>query len=65
MQGSVKSLALRENAAEQDKSMNKRLLGPEIKDLLNNLKEILQPTDFSDDLFNRLEDFYQPGKNCI
>ncbi len=59
------SLSLSENESEAGLSMNKRVLGNEIENLLENLRQNLQQTDFSKDLFSRLESMYKSGQNWL
>jgi len=65
MNGSIKSIRLEENPSDIGLSMNKRQLTDEISALLEEFKNSLQPTDFSDDLFNKLDQIYKPGKNWL
>ena len=57
--GKLVKLHLEENESEKGFSMNKRLIGQDIAGLLKTLKEDLQKTDFSEELFIRL------GTRCI
>lgn len=63
--GILKNFSILENDQESGLSVNKRELTDEINKLLSELKENLQPTDFSEITFQKLEDIYRPGTNWL
>jgi len=65
MSGGLKTIAVDEDTAEQGMSLKSRSLSKDIELVLKELKETLQPTDFQDDLFERLAAIYKPGKNWL
>ncbi len=65
MAGNLVKQHLEEDEAEQGLSMNKRILGQDIDGLFSTLKEQLQKTDFSEELFSNLEKMYRKGENWL
>lgn len=63
--GNLQTFQLPEDAEDSGKSINKRILPGKITELLKELKNTLQPTEFTEDLFSNLEKIYQPGKSWL
>ncbi|MBN2424295.1 MAG: bacillithiol biosynthesis cysteine-adding enzyme BshC [Calditrichaceae bacterium] len=61
--GNIRTYSLHED--ENRLPVAKRMLPPQITDLINNLKSDLQQTEFSEHLFDRLTEIYQPGSGWL
>lgn len=63
--GGIKRFSLEENNDNNNLSVNKRQLNDDISNLLIQLKESMQSTEFSESLFGKLEIIYKPGVNWL
>ena len=63
--GNTACFTLPETDADAGKSLNKRELSDQITSLLQNVQETLLETEFSNDLFARLNSIYKPGENWL
>jgi bacillithiol biosynthesis cysteine-adding enzyme BshC len=61
----LKKISLQNQDEWSGFSMNKRYLKEDIKEVIKELKECMQATSFSEELFKRLEEIYQPGTNWL
>jgi len=63
--GDPKNFVLHEIETDKGKSINKRKFGSDVSDLVQKLKEELLETEFTADLFEKLQEFYKPGNNWL
>ena len=61
--GNIRTYTLHED--ENRLPVANRTLPPQITDLINNLRSDLQQTEFSEHLFDRLSEIYQPGSGWL
>ena len=61
-EGTLSRFSLPERENEQNRSMGRRVLPPQINPLIDELEKALQPTEFSAALFSLIRDNYQPGR---